>query len=86
MNTETLEFQAEARQLLQDVFLSDLIPTASDALGDRRLAALTDDSLGAVKDVRLTPRLTSSPACLVSHVEEPAVTAELFTDRLTRTV
>jgi HSP90 family molecular chaperone len=86
MNTETLEFQAEERHLLQDVFLSELIPNASDALGERRLAGLADDSLGAVQDVRLTPRLTSSPACVVSGAEEPAVTAELFTDRLTRTV
>jgi HSP90 family molecular chaperone len=40
MNTETLEFQAEARQLLP--------LNASDTLGEWRLAGLTDDSLGAV--------------------------------------
>jgi molecular chaperone HtpG len=57
MTTETLEFQAEARQLLQlmvhslysnkDVFLRELVANASDALDKRRLAGLTDGGLRA---------------------------------------
>ena len=55
MSTETIEFQAEARQLLQlmihsiystkDVFLRELISNSSDALDKLRLAAYRDKDL-----------------------------------------
>ena len=55
MSTETIEFQAEARQLLQlmihsiystkDVFLRELIANSSDALDKLRLAAYQDKEL-----------------------------------------
>ena len=54
-STETIEFQAEARQLLQlmihsiystkDVFLRELISNSSDALDKLRLAAYQDKDL-----------------------------------------
>ena len=55
MSTETIEFQAEARQLLQlmihsiysdkDVFLRELISNSSDALDKLRMAAYRDKDL-----------------------------------------
>lgn len=55
MSTETIEFQAEARQLLQlmihaiysskDVFIRELISNSSDALDKLRLAAFRDKEL-----------------------------------------
>lgn len=60
MSTETIEFQAEARQLLQlmihsiysnkDVFLRELVSNASDALDKLRLASFQDKELGADVD------------------------------------
>ncbi|MBY8874214.1 molecular chaperone HtpG [Micromonospora sp. PLK6-60] len=58
--SETLEFQAEARQLLQlmvhsiysnkDVFLRELVSNASDALDKLRLASMVDKDLDADVD------------------------------------
>ncbi len=67
MSTETIEFQAEARQLLQlmihsiysskDVFLRELISNASDALDKLRMAAYQDKDLEAdVSDLHIDAR------------------------------
>ncbi|RSM72521.1 molecular chaperone HtpG [Actinoplanes sp. ATCC 53533] len=63
MTTETLEFQAEARQLLQlmvhsiysnkDIFLRELISNASDALDKLRLAALTGELEADTDDLHI---------------------------------
>src|ERR687890_1585235 len=71
MSTETIEFQAEARQLLQlmihsiystkDVFLRELISNASDALDKLRLAAFRDKDLEVdVSDLHIA--LETDPA------------------------
>ncbi|MFY1671177.1 molecular chaperone HtpG [Plantactinospora sp. WMMB334] len=63
--TETFEFQAEARQLLQlmvhsiysnkDIFLRELISNASDALDKLRLAAFADKELAVdTSDLHIT--------------------------------
>lgn len=63
MSTETLEFQAEARQLLQlmvhsiysnkDIFLRELISNASDALDKLRLAVLQDGLEADTSDLHI---------------------------------
>jgi len=63
MTTETLEFQAEARQLLQlmvhsiysnkDIFLRELISNASDALDKLRLAVLTGELEADTDDLHI---------------------------------
>jgi molecular chaperone HtpG len=71
MSTETIEFQAESRQLLQlmihsiystkDVFLRELISNASDALDKLRLAAFRDKDLEVdVSDLHIA--LETDPA------------------------
>jgi molecular chaperone HtpG len=69
MSAETLEFQAEARQLLQlmvhsiysnkDIFLRELISNSSDALDKLRLATLRDGVEADTSDLHI--RITVDP-------------------------
>ena len=82
MSTETIEFQAEARQLLQlmihsiysnkDVFLRELISNASDALDKLRLAAYQDKDL-EVDTSDLHIELETDPAARTLTVRDNGI-------------
>lgn len=82
MSTETIEFQAEARQLLQlmihsiystkDVFLRELISNASDALDKLRLAAYQDKEL-EVDTTDLHIALESDPVARTLTVRDNGI-------------
>jgi molecular chaperone HtpG len=82
MTTETIEFQAEARQLLQlmihsiystkDVFLRELISNSSDALDKLRLAAYQDKDLEVdASDLHIS--LESDPATRTLTVRDNGI-------------
>ncbi len=82
MTTETIEFQAEARQLLQlmihaiysskDVFLRELISNSSDALDKLRLAAFRDKDLDVdTDDLHIT--VTTDPAARTLTVADNGI-------------
>src|SRR4051812_19859741 len=82
MSTETIEFQAEARQLLQlmihsiystkDVFLRELISNSSDALDKLRLAAYQDKDL-EVDTSDLHIELESDPSARTLTVRDNGI-------------
>src|SRR3954452_21856332 len=78
MSTETIEFQAEARQLLQlmihsiystkDVFLRELIFNSSDAIDKLRLAAYRDKDLEVdTSDLQITQEIDTDARTLTFH-------------------
>ncbi|GAA2002144.1 molecular chaperone HtpG [Nakamurella flavida] len=82
MSTETIEFQAEARQLLQlmihsiysskDVFLRELISNSSDALDKVRMAAYQDKDLVAdTSDLHIS--LSTDPAARTVTVADNGI-------------
>jgi len=88
MSTETIEFQAEARQLLQlmihaiysskDVFLRELISNSSDALDKLRLAAFRDKDLDVDTDdlhisVIVPPARPADPAARTVTVADNGI-------------
>lgn len=99
---EELEFQAEARQLLdlivhsvyssKDAFVRELISNASDALDKLRLEAFRNKDLNLdTSDLHIeieVAELLYGTALLAEggELEDPARFAELLADRLTRTV
>src|SRR3954452_18935447 len=78
---ETLEFQAEARQLLElmvhsiysnkDIFLRELISNASDALDKLRLAVVQDGLGGDISDLRIT--IAADPAARTLSVTDNGI-------------
>ncbi len=82
MSTETIEFQAEARQLLhlmihaiyssKDVFLRELISNSSDALDKLRLAAFRDKELAVdTDDLHIT--VSTDPAARTVTVTDNGI-------------
>ncbi|MFF0411357.1 molecular chaperone HtpG [Kitasatospora sp. NPDC004745] len=89
--TETLEFQAETRQLLQlvihsiysnkDIFLRELISNASDALDKLRLESLTDTDLEAdTSDLHITLEVDAAARTLTVRDNGIGMTREDVVD------
>ena len=81
MTTETREFQAEVKRLLdlmihslysnKDVFLRELVSNASDALDRRRFEGLTDPHIAA--DGELAIRLVADPEARTLAIEDNGI-------------